>query len=72
MATPDQLTAWLAEAEQAYHELQIGKSVTTISSASGKSLTYTQADKASLAGYIAQLQRQLGLSNNRPFRPILG
>ncbi len=72
MATPDQLQAWLTEAEGAYHALQIGQRVVTITSAGGKSLTYSAAKLPDLAAYIESLKRQLGLSNNRPFRPILG
>jgi short-subunit dehydrogenase len=72
MATNDQLTAWLAEAETAFHQLSIGARVVTITSAAGKSVTYTATKSAELSAYIESLRRQLGLSNNRPMRPILG
>lgn len=74
MASTEQLQARLDEAEEAYHALVTGQSVVTVSSTSGKSVTYTADPKnlGALAAYIAQLKRQLGQSNNRPLRPIIG
>jgi hypothetical protein len=61
MATTDQLTAWLAEAEQALHELNIGRRAVSISSSSGKSVSFTAADVGKLQTYIDSLRRQLGI-----------
>jgi hypothetical protein len=60
MATTDQLTAWLAEAEAARHAIAIGGNPQSISSASGKSVTYSTTTLAQLDSYIASLRRQLG------------
>ena len=60
MATQQQLEAWLAEAEQARHELVIGNKAVSVSSSSGKSVSYTEADLGKLDAYIASLKAQLG------------
>lgn len=57
MATQQQLD----EAEAALHALMIGQSAQSISSSSGKSVTYTAANITQLRTYIAQLRRELGL-----------
>ncbi len=72
MATTDQLTAWLALAEQAEFDLVTGGRAVTVSSGSGRSVTYAQADLGKLQAYIASLRRQLGISTVRPVRPIIG
>ena len=72
MPSPQQLQTWLDEAETAQHELLTGQRAVTISSASGKSVTFSAAQAGQLSAYIASLRRQLGLSNARPVRPILG
>ena len=43
MATTEQLQTWLAEAETARHELALGVRAVSISSSSGKSVSYTEA-----------------------------
>lgn len=45
----------LAEARLAYHLLQIGRAKATVRYAD-RQVTYTQADKASLKAYIAELE----------------
>ena len=60
MATQQQLEAWLAEAEQARHELMLGDKAVSISSGSGKSLSFAATDLGKLDLYIASLRRQLG------------
>jgi hypothetical protein len=72
MATTDQLTAWLAEAEQAQHDLAIGGKAVSISSSSGKSVSFTASDAARLDAHVQSLRRQLGLSTVAPVRPVLG
>ena len=67
MATQQQLEVWLTEAEKARHDLLIGVREVSISSSSGKSVSYTAADAGKLDSYITWLQRQLGQSTNRPF-----
>lgn len=72
MATSEQLQTRLDEAETAYHQLVTGQKEVTVSSSSGKSVTYTQANVGQLASYIASLKRQLGTSTIKPFRPGFG
>lgn len=59
------LEARLAQAEQALHDLSIGKTTASVSY-DGKSVSYTQTNIGQLRGYIADLKRQLG----RPARRI--
>lgn len=61
MATQQQLEAWLAEAEQARHELMLGDKAVSISSGSGKSLSFAATDLGKLDLYIASLRLRLGL-----------
>ena len=72
MATTEQLTVWLAAAEQAQHDLMLGNRRVTVSSSSGKSVTYTAANAGQLSAYIASLKRQLGLSVGRAVSFRLG
>lgn len=72
MADQATLQQRLDEAEQAYHELATGVRVVTVSSTSGKSMTFNQSKLGELGAYIASLKRQLGISSNRPFRPYFG
>jgi hypothetical protein len=67
MATQEQLQAWLTAAEAARHDLMIGVREVSISSSSGKSVSYVAADVGKLDTYITWLQRQLGQSTSRPF-----
>ncbi|WP_425065109.1 gpW family head-tail joining protein [Reyranella sp.] len=60
MATTQQLTTWMAEAEQARHELIVGNRPVSVSTGSGKSVTYTATDLGKLDAYIASLRKQLG------------
>lgn len=72
MATTDQLTAWLAAAEQAQQDLMTGVRAVSIASASGKSVTYSTTNAGQLAAYIESLKRQLGLSTVKPLRFKIG
>lgn len=58
MATTEQLTAWLAEAETAYHRLMTGRREVKLSY-NGETVDYTQADVSKLAEYIRSLKSQL-------------
>lgn len=71
MPTPQQLQTWLTEAEQARHELIVGTRAVSVSTGSGKSVTYTATDLGKLDAYIASLRVQLGQSSgfSRPFVP---
>lgn len=69
MATTEQKTQWLAEAEQAYHQLVTGKASASLSSDAG-SITYTRADLPMLKAYIAELRSSLGQTATAPTAPI--
>jgi len=58
MADLSTLQGWLTEAEQAQHELSIGKSVVEVWR-DGRRITYSKADLAALRLYIADLKRQI-------------
>lgn len=60
MADQATLQKWHDEAEAAYHALNIGKRSVKVSSPDG-SVEYTQATKANLRAYLAELKLQLGL-----------
>ena len=59
----------LCEAEEALHQLMIGKSLVSISrsDSAGNSRTYqySQADIAQLRAYILELRGKLGLGSSR-------
>ena len=61
----------LAEAEQAYHDLMLGRSVRVVVDQNGERVEYTAANAARLAAYIADLKRQLGQSALGPMRPFI-
>jgi hypothetical protein len=54
------LSERLTEAEQAYHDLQTGRSVVEFRDQNGEMMRYSQATKGSLFSYITRLQTQLG------------
>jgi len=73
MATTAQLTAWLATAEQAEFDLVTGGKAVSVSSSSGKSVSYTAASLPQLQAYIASLRRQLGIASTpRPLTFQIG
>ncbi|MBX6382090.1 MAG: phage head-tail adapter protein [Microbispora sp.] len=58
----------LDEAEAAYHALMTGRREVTLAYQQGsgsRQVTYTMADRAALAGYIASLKSQLGIGRRR-------
>lgn len=60
----------LNEAEQALHDLAIGKSVAELRDSNGETVRYTVANRGALNAYIADLRRQLGLGELGPMRPL--
>lgn len=74
MATQQQLTAWLADAEQARHELIMGNKAVSVSTSSGRSVSFAATDLAKLDNYIVSLRSQLGQETGAgfPFVPTFG
>jgi hypothetical protein len=62
----------LDEAEQAYHELCIGKALVQFHDSNGEQVTYNSASRAALAAYIADLKRQIDptCADLGPMRPM--
>ncbi|MBB5985923.1 gpW family head-tail joining protein [Sphingobium lignivorans] len=54
----------LTEAQDALHDLVIGKAVVRCRDADGSEVTYTQATRSSLMAYIAKLERDIAASSN--------
>lgn len=71
MATTQEM---LDEAVAARHRILIGAKEVSVSSSSGKSVTYDKTNLAALESYIVSLRRQLGLSTGvtGPIFPIFG
>lgn len=62
MSTPQEK---LAQAEDALHQLMLGKATVTLSYGERR-VEYTQADRAALQTYVSQLRRQVaGLKPRR-------
>lgn len=62
------LTAQLAEAKVAYHRLLTGSKAEQVTYAAGqasRSMKYTAANIEALRAYIADLERQLGMTSRR-------
>lgn len=55
------LQAKLAEAESAYHDLMVGRSVVELRDQNGELVRYTPASTVRLLAYIQSLKQQLGL-----------
>ena len=55
----DDCTTRLTEARQALHDLITGQAVVSVS-VEGESISYAQADRRNLEGYVAQLEAQCG------------
>lgn len=52
------LAAQIAEAKAAYHQLMLGKKTASVTFGPSKRVEYTQANKADLKSYIAELTDQ--------------
>lgn len=61
------LTAMIAEAETALHQLSIGKRVGKVTR-DGKSVEYTPANRSDLERYLNGLRAQLTGTRRRPMR----
>lgn len=60
MKTREEIQALLDEAEAAYHRLITGTTTVSTRDATGRQVTYSQANAAALTAYIAGLKAQLG------------
>jgi hypothetical protein len=70
---PATLQQWLADAQQAMHDLSTGAKGESYSYTQGdgaKSVTYTRATIGDLQQYILGLQYALGIRRRRAIRPI--
>lgn len=56
-----ELTAKLAEAEAAYHSLQLGNRARVIKDQTGESVEYSSSTSGNLLAYIAYLRGLLGI-----------
>jgi len=59
----------LAEAEQALHELAIGRSVAEVRTET-ETVKYTPADRERLEAYAERLRRELGLARRARAIPV--
>lgn len=57
----------LADAEDAYHQLIMGKGIASVKDQNGEEVHYSITNRAALAQYIFMLQRQLGIA--QPAKP---
>lgn len=57
------LTERLADAEAAYHDLMIGKTLVEFRDSNGETVRYTPANRGALIGYITDLRRQIAVEN---------
>lgn len=74
--TPEQralLTAQLAQAEAAYHTLQIGGAARVVVDQNGERVEFMSSNKGNLYNYIISLKAQLGMFSaacgGTPLRP---
>lgn len=58
----------LEQAEKAYHDLMMGKSLVEFRDSNGELVRYTPANAGRLAAYISGLKAELGLSVTSPLR----
>jgi hypothetical protein len=56
----------LNEAEAAYHQMLLGKSIVLVKDQNGEEVTYSAGNRAALAQYIFVLKAQLGLTQVGP------
>lgn len=58
----------LDEANEAYHQLQLGNQTHSISAPGGRTMAVTPSNANQLNAYIFSLECQLGLRSRRPSR----
>lgn len=69
LATTEELTLWLSQAEAARHKLATGKSVTLIRDQNGEQVQFKPASMRELNSYILELKTALGVaSSHGPIR----
>ncbi len=56
----------LAEAEEAQHQLAMGRSVVELKDSNGETVKYNQASMRQLGMYIQTLRAQIGCGGSRP------
>lgn len=61
----------LTDAETAYHDLMVGKSVVEVRDANGETLRYSAANSAKLAIYIQDLKRQINSTRTGPMYLVI-
>ena len=64
MANTQQLTAWLTEAQNAYHELVSGIAPKVIVHQNGQRVEYNSTTRNALKSYIEELKIALGQTSN--------
>lgn len=60
----------LLEAENAYHDVQIGKAPTSVRDQNGEEIRYSQANPTALLAYIASLQALLNPGTGSTLGPM--
>lgn len=74
MATVEQMTVWLVEAENAYQALQTGALMVEATDSNGERARYSTANAKQLWTYIQWLKAQIAgtdtPASRRPLRPI--
>lgn len=58
----------LAEAESAYHDLQVGKAVVEVTDQNGEKVVFSRANVGRLQQYIDSLKAQLSSNRTGPMR----
>lgn len=61
----------LTEAQDALHNLLIGKAVRVYVDQNGERIEYTQATRGALVAYISDLKQQLGAKGHGPMYLVL-
>lgn len=68
MATREQLTAWIAEAEVAQHRLMMGQQEVSVRDSNGDQVTFNSSNASRLAAYIQWLKSELANLDRVPLR----
>lgn len=58
----------ISEAEQALHDLNIGKQIVEVRDSNGESVKYNSASRGQLAAYLSELRRARDSSDVTPMR----
>lgn len=68
MATREQLTQWLIEAETAQHRLMLGEQTVQARDSNGDMITFSAANASRLSSYIVWLKSELNALTVQPVR----